>query len=238
MGPLRLAHPTGLKSPEETITFYSCRINKQGQHLIIGGPGTGKSVLALLRARRHHQDKDDYVFLVFNRLLNQASRQLFGNGLNSEQWQSWFMSAFTKLTGNPTPMLPPGKNRWQPIDWAGVAQVIATAQLFVEKFPNWENLFCGDRQFQGARAEQKRQAARDFRRGRAGLISRTERGLNAPVRLDLSTATPSKGWPQTLVKIQRAQVVTFKRAPTGPGHDASSTCWICMNCHSGGQHIF
>ena len=46
---------------------------KQGQHLIIGGPGTGKSVLALLRSRRHQQDKDDYIFLVYNKLLNQAS---------------------------------------------------------------------------------------------------------------------------------------------------------------------
>jgi hypothetical protein len=28
MGPLRLAHPTELKSPEFTITFNSCRINR------------------------------------------------------------------------------------------------------------------------------------------------------------------------------------------------------------------
>lgn len=36
---------------------------KKGQHLIIGGPGTGKSVLALLRSRRHHIEKDNYLFL-------------------------------------------------------------------------------------------------------------------------------------------------------------------------------
>lgn len=38
-----------------------------GCHLVVGGPGTGKSVLALLRTRRHHRDKggQDYVFLVF-----------------------------------------------------------------------------------------------------------------------------------------------------------------------------
>ena len=31
----------------------------EGQHLIVGGPGTGKSVLALIRARRHYQDRED-----------------------------------------------------------------------------------------------------------------------------------------------------------------------------------
>jgi DNA helicase-2/ATP-dependent DNA helicase PcrA len=98
---------------------------KKGQHLIIGGPGTGKSVLALLRSRRHHQDKNDYVFLVFNHLLNQASRQLFGDGLASEQWQAWFMRTFTRLTKSPMPKLPPSKTGWQDIDWNSVATIIA-----------------------------------------------------------------------------------------------------------------
>ena len=33
---------------------------KEGRHLIVGGPGTGKSVLALIRARRHQRERDDY----------------------------------------------------------------------------------------------------------------------------------------------------------------------------------
>ena len=28
----------------------------EGQHLIVGGPGTGKSVLALIRGRRHARE--------------------------------------------------------------------------------------------------------------------------------------------------------------------------------------
>ena len=97
---------------------------KQGQHLIIGGPGTGKSVLALLRSRRHHQDQDDYVFLAYNRLLNQASQQLFGSGLHKAQWQSWFMQTFAKLTHAKTPTFPSG-GTWQEIDWEKVAQTLA-----------------------------------------------------------------------------------------------------------------
>ncbi len=98
---------------------------KQGQHLIIGGPGTGKSVLALLRSRRHQQDKDDYVFLVYNKLLNQASRQLFGMELFSQQWQSWFASIFKTATGEVLPKLPQNGNGWQEIDWVRASEIIA-----------------------------------------------------------------------------------------------------------------
>lgn len=98
---------------------------KQGRHLVIGGPGTGKSVLALLRSRRHQQDKDDYVFLVYNKLLNQASRQLFGMELCSQQWQSWFTSNFKTATGEAMPKLPSNGNGWQEIDWVRALEIIA-----------------------------------------------------------------------------------------------------------------
>ena len=103
---------------------------KQGQHLIIGGPGTGKSVLALLRSRRHQQDKDDYIFLVYNKLLNQASRQLFGMELCSQQWQSWFASIFKAASGEAVPKLPPNGNGWQEIDWVRTSEIIAALPLF------------------------------------------------------------------------------------------------------------
>jgi DNA helicase IV len=105
---------------------------KQGRHLIIGGPGTGKSVLALLRSRRHQQDKDDYVFLVYNKLLNQASRQLFGMELSSQQWQGWFMNTFRTVTGVAVPMHTQDGKNWQEIDWVQASEIIAALPLHVE----------------------------------------------------------------------------------------------------------
>ncbi len=100
---------------------------KKGQHLIIGGPGTGKSVLALLRSRRHHDNNDDYIFLVYNRLLHQASRHLFGPRLISKTWNSWFTDMFFKKTGQSVPLLPaPSGNNWQDINWDQIFHIIGS----------------------------------------------------------------------------------------------------------------
>ncbi len=100
---------------------------KQGLHLIIGGPGTGKSVLALLRSRRHHVDKDHYLFLVYNHLLHQVSRHLMNDTLTSRTWQSWFYDFFNECTKQAIPLLPPNQeNNWQNIDWENVLKIITT----------------------------------------------------------------------------------------------------------------
>ena len=97
----------------------------EGRHLVVGGPGTGKSVLALLRARRQHRDGAPYLFLVFNHLLHQATRQLFGDRLQSRTWMSWFHEVFRQAAEEPVPKLDAGGDRFQPIDWDGVEEVIA-----------------------------------------------------------------------------------------------------------------
>ena len=96
----------------------------EGQHLIVGGPGTGKSVLALIRAGRHQRERDDYLFLVFNHLLDRASVQLFGSGLASKTWIAWFLDTFKEITNEPVPRLESGNNGFKEIDWAGVDAIV------------------------------------------------------------------------------------------------------------------
>jgi len=43
------------------------RLPEDGQFLIVGGPGTGKSVVALLRTMKYHKN-NDYAFLTFNKV--------------------------------------------------------------------------------------------------------------------------------------------------------------------------
>jgi hypothetical protein len=90
----------------------------EGQHLVIGGPGTGKSVMALLRAKALADENQDYMFLVFNHLLRQSSKRLFGNELLNEQWQKWFIALFTDEVSTVFPWRSaetwPGKNSF---DW-------------------------------------------------------------------------------------------------------------------------
>ena len=97
---------------------------KEGQHLVIGGPGTGKSVLALLRAGRHQREGDDYLFLVFNHLLDRASGQLFGDGLVSKTWIGWFLDTFEKITGQSVPRMPRDDNPFPKIDWPRVEAIV------------------------------------------------------------------------------------------------------------------
>ena len=96
----------------------------EGQHLIIGGPGTGKTVLTLLRAKRHQRDREGYLFLVFNHLLDRASGQLFGGGLEGRTWIAWFLETFEEITGNSVPRKAPNDDGYQDIDWDGVEEIV------------------------------------------------------------------------------------------------------------------
>ncbi len=100
------------------------RVPDDGQCLVVGGPGTGKTVVTLLRARRHARSGGDYKLLVWNHLLHMATGQLFGGNLSSATWEAWLMSAFRTRFRSPLPRIP-GRDGYPPIDWK---TVVATAE--------------------------------------------------------------------------------------------------------------
>ena len=92
-----------------------------GRHLILGGPGTGKTVLLLLRAMRLHSQGEPYVFLVYNHMLHEASKQQAGAGLRSKTYMAWYLATYKRIIGKPAPRLNRPNNRFQPIDWEAAA---------------------------------------------------------------------------------------------------------------------
>lgn len=130
---------TTLKRPDRQRTFRLPGIQElskqqdealsrsiDGQHLIIGGPGTGKSVVALLRARRLVGDKMGHQFLVYNHVLHASTQQLFGQGLQAATWERWFRALFRQAVGEEIPTHEPSRpGGYRPIDWHGVEQRIS-----------------------------------------------------------------------------------------------------------------
>ena len=78
------------------------RLPEDGQFLVIGGPGTGKSVVALLRVLKY-LEKRNYVFLTYNKLLLSASLQLVNTGLESRTLTSIIYKAYSKHFKKNTP---------------------------------------------------------------------------------------------------------------------------------------
>ena len=98
----------------------------EGQHLIVGGPGTGKSVVALLRARRLAQNDKRYRTLVYNRLLDRSNRHLFGSDqtFNANTWVSWFHEIYKYFFGAvPRPAHEKSEDSYA-IDWKAMEQEV------------------------------------------------------------------------------------------------------------------
>ncbi len=108
---------------KEQETARSLRFEEQ--HLIVGGPGTGKSVIALLRAARLARENRDYVFLVYNKLLHKASQQLADTRLTSSTWITWFKQQFNLLTGSNCPTK---ENPWE-LNWEETLDIINKTEL-------------------------------------------------------------------------------------------------------------
>jgi DNA helicase II / ATP-dependent DNA helicase PcrA len=92
----------------------------EGQSLIVGGPGTGKSVVALLRAGRMAREGKNYTALVYNHLLNQSNRHLFGSDqtLAAKTWDSWIRGVIRPFHTIER------RSGYTPINWEAVEQKI------------------------------------------------------------------------------------------------------------------
>jgi superfamily I DNA/RNA helicase len=99
----------------------------EGRHLIIGGPGTGKSVVALLRARRLKKENKTYRVLVYNNLLQHSNSHLFGKDqpFRAGTWDKWFRRHFeTRLSVRDVPTLEPDDRGYRAIDWEDVERQV------------------------------------------------------------------------------------------------------------------
>ena len=111
----------------------------EGQHLIVGGPGTGKSVVALLRARRLAQNDKTYRTLVYNHLLDHSNRHLFGSEqtFSAQTWDSWFRNIYRHFFGTVPTLEPDEPGGYRPIDWNAVerqAQSLDNIKVQNDKF--------------------------------------------------------------------------------------------------------
>jgi DNA helicase II / ATP-dependent DNA helicase PcrA len=98
----------------------------EGQNLIVGGPGTGKSVVALWRAQLLAQEAKNYTALVHNHLLNQSNRQLFGSDqtLVAETWETWFRNVIRRFLDTVPTLEPDQPGGYSPLDWESIEQKI------------------------------------------------------------------------------------------------------------------
>ena len=101
-----------------------------GCYLVVGGPGTGKTVVVLLRLRRHimRSENRNHLFLVYNHLLHVHAKQLFGSGMNSSTWNSWFWKTYAEFMQKPVPKIE-SDSKYKPIDWEAVIDKIIEEDL-------------------------------------------------------------------------------------------------------------
>lgn len=110
-----------LTKQQETIRA----LPSEGKYLIVGGPGTGKSVVALFRVKKLQRENKQCVCLAYNKLLITSNAQLAEEEIQSRQWQSWFEKLYKHtLNQKHIPILPSKKDGKPPYDWQEILSKI------------------------------------------------------------------------------------------------------------------
>lgn len=109
-------------SEDEQIPISNLDLNKN--YIVTGGPGTGKTVLALHRAarlRREYSNDYDIFFLVYSKTLkkylHQAIKEIGLDETSINNWHKWFYNYYNQHYG----VFPPQIKNYHP-DWDKVTE--------------------------------------------------------------------------------------------------------------------
>ena len=109
-------------SKDEQIPIVNLPL--EGNFVVVGGPGTGKTILALYRAARwksvHKDNKEEVKFLVYNRPL----RQFISDAISTmelpessvDTWYRWLFNFYREVSGQEIPSLGPYKYDFDKIE--------------------------------------------------------------------------------------------------------------------------
>lgn len=78
------------------------RLPNEGSHLVVGGPGTGKSVVALMKVKKLYnsfRSDEKLIFLTYNKVLKNSTEELVGK-LEAQTSHSWLGKTFYDLCKN------------------------------------------------------------------------------------------------------------------------------------------
>jgi superfamily I DNA/RNA helicase len=101
-----------------------------GSFLVVGPPGSGKTLLAVCRAATFATEGKQSLFLVFNQTLRQYLQQvLVETGLTSiaMTFHQWFFNWYKSNFNRP----PPHKDRWS-FDWQAIYRQIGTKTEYLQ----------------------------------------------------------------------------------------------------------
>jgi len=100
--------------------------NDYGQCLIIGGPGTGKTVVMVMRAIK-----------LYNHMLHGASKQMDHQPFKSDTYHSWFWHLYRNMTGNNPPLLRDDRSNFKPYDWKACLEEVSA--IPIDSLPKQED---------------------------------------------------------------------------------------------------